>query len=199
MVAKIQVMNAESGYSFLIDTSTNTILAHKDSKYNASIISSSHENEFLAEISTLTKNSSFEIYEIIQEEEPYFVALEPIEGTSWMLASCVAEEEIFAELTKTSTIYIIIAIVAIVISTIIISEIIAITVRPICSLTQSISKISDGDFTVSITPKGNDEVSVMSHAMKKYVEDMRIVISEIRRISEQLQKNSTIGKESSIT
>lgn len=69
-------------------------------------------------------------------------------------------------------------------------RVIHITVLPIGGLTQSISKISSGDFTVKIETKGNDEITVMSAAMKKYVADMVVVIADIRNISMKLAENA---------
>ena len=199
MVAQIQVMNAQTGYAFLVDNSTNTILAHHDEALNASVISNSTSDSFLAEVSKYTKADTFQIYEIEQEGCPYFVAVEPVEGTSWVLVSCVSQEEVFQELTQMSIVYVIIAIFAILISAVIIGRVIHVTVLPIGGLTQSISKISEGDFTVVIEPKGNDEITVMSAAMKKYVEDMSVVIADIRNISAKLAENATQGKETSVS
>lgn len=199
MVAQIQVMNAKTGYAFLVDSSTNTILAHRDEAMNASEISSSSSDSFLAEVSKLTSTNTFQIHEIEQNGEAYFVAIEPVEGTSWVLVSCVAQGEVFQELTQMSLIYAIIAIIAIVISGVVIGRVIHVTVLPIGGLTQSISRISEGDFTVSIEPKGNDEIAVMSAAMKKYVDDMSAVIADIRNISKQLAENATQGKETSVS
>lgn len=82
MVAQIQVMNAETGYAFLVDSSTNTILAHKDESLNASEISASSGDAFLAAVSKLTSTDTFQIHEIEQNGESYFVAIEPVEGAS---------------------------------------------------------------------------------------------------------------------
>lgn len=199
MVAEIRVMNADSGYAFLVDASSNTILAHKDASLNAVEISETSENKFLAEVSKQTQVEDFTIHEINHEGQAYFVAFEPVEGTSWVLISCVSQKEVFRELTQMSLIYILIAVVAIVVSGIVIGRVIHVTVSPISGLTESISKISDGDFTVSIEPKGNDEITVMSKAMKRYVDEMSIVIADIREISKQLAQNATQGKESSVS
>jgi len=199
MVAEIQVMGAQTGYAFLVDGSTNTILAHRDESLNAVQISEASSDSFLAEVSKKTSLNEFAFEEIDYKGQPYFVALEPVEGTSWILISCVAENEVFQELTQTSILYVIIAVVAIIISGIIIGRVIHVTVSPIGGLTNSISKISEGDFTVVIEPKGNDEITVMSAAMKRYVEDMGTIILDIRNISKQLAENATQGKHSSVS
>lgn len=199
MVSEIRVMNAETGYAFLIDNSSNMILAHKDGTLNGTEISASIEDNFLSEISQLTNVTQLSIYQILQDGEKYFVAIEPVEDTNWVLVSCVAEEEVYRELNQLSLLYIIIAVCAILISAFIIGRVIYVTVLPIGQLTKNISEISNGDFTVSIQPKGNDEITVMSMAMKKYVKEMSDVIAEIRGISKQLADNALQGRESSIS
>lgn len=199
MVSQIQVMNAETGYAFLIDSSSNTILAHKDEMLNGTEISDSLEDNFLSEISQLTKVTQLSIYELLQGGEKYFVAIEPVENTSWVLVSCVAENEVYRELNQLSILYIVIAVCAILISACIIGRVIYVTVLPIGQLTENISQISNGDFTVTIEPKGNDEITVMSMAMKKYVQEMSTVIAEIREISRKLADNALQGRESSVS
>lgn len=199
MVEQIKVMNAETGYAFLVDTSTNTILAHRDQTINATEISSNTSDSFLAEISALISDKEFKIHEIKQDSEEYFVAIQPVEGTTWALVSSVSQDEVFQELSKMLFVYIIIAVVAIAVSAIIMGRVIHITVLPIGGLTQSISKISSGDFTVKIETKGNDEITVMSAAMKKYVADMVVVIADIRNISMKLAENALNGKNTSVS
>ena len=199
MVEQVKVMDAETGYAFLVDTSTNTILAHRDQAVHATEISSNTSDSFLAEVSALTSSKELKICEIKQDSEEYFVAIQPVEGTTWVLISCVSQNEVFQELSRMLVVYVIIAVVAIALSAIITGRVIHITVLPIGGLTQSISKISNGDFTVQIEPKGNDEIAVMSAAMKKYVADMVVVIADIRNISMKLAENALNGKNTSVS
>ncbi len=199
MVSEIQVMNAESGFAFLVDSSSDTILAHKESEWNAYVISEQDSNFIFANVASHLEEDSFAIYEMEQQGKKYFVAMEPVEGTRWVLVSCVAQSEVFEKLNQMSVLYLAIAVIAIVISALVIGRVIHVTVLPITGLTESISRISDGDFVVKIEPKGNDEITVMSAAMKKYVSEMSSVIADIRRISSQLEENAMSGKHSSVT
>ena len=51
-VISINIMDAETGYAFLVDTATGMILAHPDTSYNASKISAQGADSFLGQIST---------------------------------------------------------------------------------------------------------------------------------------------------
>lgn len=199
MVSEIQVMKSESGFAFLVDSSSDTILAHRDSQWNAYVISKQDSNSIFANVAGYMDIDTFHIYEMEQSGKKFFVAMEPVEGTKWLLVSCVAQSEVFEKLNQMLVLYIIIALVAIIISAIVIGRVIHVTVLPITGLTESISRISDGDFKVQIEPKGNDEITVMSSAMKKYVSEMGNVIANIRDISDKLEENATSGKSSSAT
>lgn len=111
-----------------------------------------------------------------------------------MLVSCVAEGEVFSDLNRMLFIYVAIAIFVILLVAIIIDRLIRYTIIPIKKLTEGITQITDGDFTVAINPKGNDEIAVMSTALKKYIDTMNDIIRSIRIISSNLDDKAGISK-----
>lgn len=199
MVSAIKIMDAESGYAFLVDTTNNMILAHQDTSLNASVMSVSDPDTFMAEIAGLTGTDGFVLHSVNKGSTPYFVAIQPVPGTEWELVSCVSQNEVFAALRKMQVAYIFMAIVVILIVGLIISRIIHTTISPIHTLTEGISRITDGDFTVEIEPRGNDEITVMSKALKTYIQDMSQIIHTIRNISEQLGTNASTGKNTAVS
>lgn len=61
-----------------------------------------------------------------------------------------------------------------------------------CPLTEpghgeAITSVTEGDFTVNVTAKGNDEVAIMSRSMQKFIETMRKILKEIGNMSNQLK------------
>lgn len=199
MVSEIKIMDAESGYAFLVDTTNNMILAHQDSSLNATVMSSSDPDSFMADIAGLIGTDNFVLHSVKKGADPYFVTIQPVPGTEWVLVSCVSQNEVFEELHKMQTTYLIMAIVIILITGLIIRRIIHITISPIHTLTKGICKITDGDFTVKINPKGNDEITVISSALKTYIQEMSQVIRTIRSISEQLGNNALTEKNTAIS
>ena len=194
MVSEIRFMGSDTGFAFLVDANSNTILAHKDKSLNAQLINEMEPGSLLAEVSKLIQEQDYNINTIKDGNENYFVLTQPVEGTSWRLVSCVAEGEVFGDLNRMLFIYVAIAIVVIVLVAIIINRIIGYTILPIKKLTEGITQITDGDFTVAINPKGNDEIAVMSTALKKYIDTMNDIIKSIRIISSNLDDKAGISK-----
>lgn len=194
MVSEITFMGSDTGFAFLVDANSSTILAHKDKSLNAQLINEMEPGSLLAEVSKLIQKQDYSINTIKDGHEDYFVLTQPVEGTSWMLVSCVAEGEVFGDLNRMLFIYVAIAIVVILLVAIIIDRIIGYTILPIKKLTEGITQITDGDFTVAINPKGNDEIAVMSTALKKYIETMNNIIKSIRIISSNLDDKAGISK-----
>lgn len=198
-VAAIRVMDAESGYAFLVDSSTNTILAHNDTSKNAMVISEQDSNPFLATVAGLTSTDHYIIEEIKDEGTLYYVSLNPIEGTSWVLVSCVAENEIFLPLRKIEVVYVVMALLVIAIAGTVIGNVINVTTSPIHTLTEKLITIANGDFTTNVEPKGNDEITTMSEALKDYIHSMCKVIGNILDISSQLDEKARSGNETAKT
>ena len=194
MVSEITFMGSDTGFAFLVDANSSTILAHKDKSLNAQLINEMEPGSLLAEVSKLIQKQDYSINTIKDGHEDYFVLTQPVEGTSWMLVSCVAEGEVFGDLNRMLFIYVAIAIVVILLVAIIIDRIIGYTILPIKKLTEGITQITDGDFTVAINSKGNDEIAVMSTALKKYIETMNDIIKSIRIISSNLDDKAGISK-----
>ena len=59
-------------------------------------------------------------------------------------------------------------------------------VTPIHKLTDSIVSITDGDFTTEVDTKGNDEVAIMAGSLSRFLDVMRITLSSIINISDQI-------------
>lgn len=112
--------------------------------------------------------------------------LENIDNTSWVLASYIPQEEVVAALDQLQIIINIAAIICIILLTIIMERVIHVIIKPIKKLTGTIEQITQGDFTVNVDTRGNDEVAVMSKSMQKFIETMRGIITDVRDMSWQL-------------
>jgi len=191
-VSNIQIMDSQSGYAFLVDGTSSMILAHKDTSLNASTLSTSDSNPFMGTIAGAIQGQQYGIQVIKDGGIPYLVNIEPVHNTSWVLVSCVSQNEVLEELNRMQVVYAVIALIIFVVAALIMSYVIRATIAPIKILTTGISRIADGDFTVDITPKGNDEITVMSAALKDYIATMNHIIKDIMDISKQLEEKSEV-------
>lgn len=188
MVSDIKVMG--DGYAFLVDTDSNTILAHKDKKLVAQNVSTDSEDSYIRAIADKIGSDSGKVQTVKVGKTVYYVEIEPVKGTSWVLVSNVKESTVLEDLGNLQKKIIFIMIIAIIIIGILVERIVHIVVGPIKSLTSDIGRITEGDFTVEVQTKGEDEVAVMGNRMKEFIGTMRGTIGDIFSISGQLNQQA---------
>ncbi len=179
----VKMKNASS---FLVNTEDNMILAHRTSSLVSTTLSDSSSDSILKEA-----------YEKITAEDyttdivdGYTIAFEEISGTNWVLVSYIANSIILADVTKVTFILVIVGIVAVLIISFMISMIINKVVKPLAAITENISAMSDGDFTIEIKNSANDEIGLMGNQVSKFVVQMRKMFSSINDESEKLKQES---------
>ena len=188
MVSDIKVMG--DGYAFLVDTDSNIILAHKDKDLVAQSVFKDSEDAYIRAVADKIGSDSGKVQTVKVGKTVYYVEIEPIKGTSWALVSNVKESTVLKELGNLQSKIIFVMVVAIIIIGILIERIVHIVVDPIKSLTSDIGRITEGDFTVEVQTKGEDEVAVMGNSMKEFIGTMRGTIGDIFSISGQLNQQA---------
>ena len=188
MVASMSLM--KTGTVFLIDKPTSTIIAHKNKEMIAKKVSENEEDELLLGVVQHLQAGNKEVFEIKNEDDTYMVNLEEVANTNWVLVSYVPQSEVLASLNQLQTFIIIMAIIAIIFLTFIIERVIHIIINPIKNLTQAITQITKGDFTVIVEAKGNDEIAIMSRSMQNFIETMRGTIMGISQMVYILNKQA---------
>lgn len=179
----VKMKNASS---FLVDTEDMMILAHRDNSMVSTTISSNSTDSIIKGSYDIISNGDYSTSQI----DGYTVAYREISGTKWILVSYVANNIILADITKLTFILIGIGTIAIIIITIMSSLIIDRVVKPISNITNNISAMSDGDFTIDITKESNDEIGVMSEQVSKFVILMRKMLLSISDESDKLKHES---------
>lgn len=178
----VKMKNASS---FLVDTDDNMILAHRDDSLVSTTIDSSSDPIIKCAYEKISAGD----YNTI-DTNGYTVAFKEVSGTNWVLVSYIANSVILADITKLSLILIGVGVVAVILITIMISLIINRVIRPIASITQNISAMSNGDFTIEVARESNDEIGVMGDQIGKFVVLMRKMLSSINDESEKLKQES---------
>ncbi|WP_408070843.1 methyl-accepting chemotaxis protein [Butyrivibrio sp. JL13D10] len=130
----------------------------------------------------------------------YYVSFNQVDGTNWILVSFVAEGDILAPLYNFILISAILAAIMILIMAVVMLQAInALITKPVSALTNNITRIASGDFTVNIKKgKDNDnEIGVMNNNMFEYVQQMRDTLTELRNVTNQLAGEATNSKNAS--
>lgn len=191
----IRVM--DEGHVFLVNTNKMSILAHNDPEKRNTPLAYYPEDSFLGRITKEIAAGTTGVMTITDDNgiDRLYATITYIEGTPWAMVSYINEAYILSDLIDLLYIVCTIFVIVLVIVIAVVSIFVGRLMQPINSLTSVITTISDGDFSVNITAKGNDEIAVMSRSLRDFVTIMREVITDIRDVSDQLSNSSDATKE----
>ena len=188
----IEMDNAEA---FLVDTTDKTILAHGDNSMISTKLDENNTDALLKDVAVKIGNREYDSCEL----QGNMVVFKEVEGTDWILVSYVPTESVFAELLKLRTFMIAIGVISIIMLIALVERVVHIVIKPIKKLTETIESMTNGDFTVDVEVRGNDEISVMLKSVKEFIEVMRNMITNISLVSnkmnEQADGSTIISKE----
>ena len=193
-IAGVNIMG--TGSAFLVEGESREILAHPDRNLIGRTISNSGD-EFTDKVSEVISNGNSGMELITVGKENYYVMLEPVDGTNWILVSSIKENDVLGDLFALRLEMILILVLAVAVISAIVYGMVHVIILPIQKLTVKIDQIAEGDFTVEISPKGQDEISRMGYGMKNFVLSMRKMMGEISSISNQLNEQAEMSGEAS--
>ena len=120
------------------------------------------------------------------------IAATDIEGTSWTVVSAVPSALLSQSILKVMYITFASAILLLVLLSILMYFIISKAINPVTTVTERITDISKGDFTVQIVPEGNNEITTLAESLNEYIEKMRATLNSLASISGAM--NSRAGE-----
>ncbi len=115
-----------------------------------------------------------------------------IEGTSWTIVSAVPSALLSNSILKVMYITFASGILLIIILSIVMYLMLNKAINPVTTVTERITDISKGDFTVKIVPEGNNEITTLAESLNEYIEKMRGTLNSLSSISGQM--NSRAGE-----
>lgn len=184
----------EGASSFLVDTADNTILAHRDaSKVGTDL--SADTSALMTGVADKVANRDYTQTTIADN----LVSFSEISGTEWLLVSYVPTAIVYESVTQLTTILVVAGLVAILLLVIIIMVMTNKLFKPLAAITQNITDMSAGDFTIDITANSNDEIGLMGSKVREFVESMRGMLASINSESEKLMEQSENSDEVSKT
>ena len=172
--------------SFLVDTTDNTILAHKDANLVSTTLSESSADPLLSGAAIAINNNDLSTKNIGN----YMVAFAEITGTDWVLVSYIPTVVILKSVNQMGTLLIIIGLAAVFLTVIAILYVVKRVVAPLAHISDNITAMSEGDFTITVDSSSNDEIGVMGSKVSDFVASMRNMLRSISDESEKLQAES---------
>jgi len=180
----------DTGVVFLVDQSDNTIIAHKDANLVTQKIDENNNDPLLAGIAKNIKSGNEDVFTINTNNGTYIANLNKIENTSWVMVSYVPQSEVLKPIDDLKKVIYIFCLIIIVFLTVLIERVVHIIIKPIKKLTAIIVQITNGDFTVNIDTRGNDEVASMNKSMQAFIDKMRIIFKDLGNMSDQLSSQA---------
>ena len=154
-------------------------------------------SKVIATINTSDDITNEKVVNVKTSKGKMMYAATEIPETSWIVVSAVPYSFIMSSVTGTALTTLIISIVLIGIVSLILYSVISRMLNPVTKVTQSITEISNGDFTVTLVPKGNNEITTLSESLNEYIDKMRGMLLNLTTISKDM--NTSAGDCFSIT
>lgn len=180
------LIDMEDAQAFLVDKDTGMVLASSDALEAYSTLDVNNSNKFYSEIAKKIDGNDYHA-EILCEN---IVTIKEISDTNWILVSYAPESSIFELIYSLRNYMIILAVVAIGLIVILIERTISLKMKPINEMSKKLIKMSDGDFTINIDVNGNDEISLISNNLNKFITSMRSMLNNIKTISAEERNQS---------
>ena len=115
-----------------------------------------------------------------------------IPDTSWAIVSAVPSSFLSSMILKVMYVTFASGIILLAILSALVYVIINKAINPVTTITERITDISKGDFTVKITPEGNNEITTLAESLNEYIEKMRTTFNSLANISGAM--NSRAGE-----
>ncbi|MDE7429215.1 MAG: carbohydrate binding domain-containing protein [Lachnospiraceae bacterium] len=180
----------EGAEAFLVNTEDNTILASRDRSLISQKLSEMNDGFMQAVADRISQNELG-----LAEMNGNLSVFEEIEGTEWVLVSYIPTKTIYSDLNGLRNIMVLIGVISVILLTVLIERIVHLIIRPVKKLTDVITTMTDGDFTVHSQMAGNDEIGVMSRCVEKFIAAMRGMIASINGVSGTLHNQADESKD----
>ncbi len=187
----------ETGYLYLIDSEGNAIV-HKNIPWDDTdgdglgdtIVNINSVGAYQKLIDEMNKNPVGMIELIRADGEMVLAAYDHL-SNGWVISSSIPLKEINEINNTLIRIIIIVAALSVVIAVIGAIVLARSISHPIKGVVQAVNKISEGDFTVEVVTKSNDETGILADAVNTMIHNVRELISESKIATEKLLDSSS--------
>lgn len=183
----IEMNHAEA---FLVDKDAGTILASRDSSLISTELGADGQSSFYKDVAKKIEKRAYDFCTM----DGNMTVFEEVSGTNWILVSYIPTNVVLADLYQLRNLMFIISLVCILILCVLIERVTHVVIRPVKEVTRVITRMADGDFTVSVKVKGRDEIAVMSRSVQKFIQAMREMIQQMEHVSGRLGEQASSSK-----
>ena len=182
---------------FLVTSGSHMVVAHPENEMMAVTLGAEGQDKLYGKISEVLTEKPGSVYELKGSKGKYYVCMEPVENTDWLLVTYVEKQQVMQPYTFASIVTVIITIVSGCLLFIGTTVITGSVVKPVHKMTDVINDIAEGDFSKNIKNGGSGEIAVMSRNMQMFIEKMRETIGEISETANWLKSQSVENEKAS--
>ena len=172
----ILISNVESSVGQTLDSTTDPVASGISSVFGALNTSASTDADRVQTVKT--------------KAGAMMVTATEIEHTSWAVVSAVPASLLSASIFKVMGITFASALLLLLILSALIYYIISKAINPVRTVTERITDISKGNFTVTLVPEGNNEITTLSESLNGYIDKMRATLNSLSDISGQMNNRA---------
>ena len=176
----------DDAQTFLVDKNSGTILADRDSSLISQKLGASGQSSFYQDMAQRINDQNYDFTTIDGE----MTVSQEVQGTDWILVSYIPKSTVLADLVALRTRMIVIGVICIILLCVLIERMTHVVVKPVKEMTNVITQMASGDFTVSVNPRGNDEIAVMGYSVQHFIESMKQMITQIGQVSQILSEQA---------
>lgn len=176
-----QVSLFDAGYLFIV-ADDGTTVAHPEARFNGEPMSS-----FLPNV-----RISRDVQEVKLNNRDYQLRFVPIPGENWSVGVLVDESIAFSAVNDLRRSAIIYSLLALVISTLILSFVIRVLMRPLDTLNDAIQDVASGqgDLTKRLDTNTDYEFARLAGGFNRFTETLQHLIQESKQIGQQIMHNT---------
>jgi len=180
-ISKIKLF--DTGYTYLMDSNGN-VITHPKVEWNEdntpkNMLKLGDYQEVLAEMNSKDQG----LIEYQRDDGEYVVAAFAHLDNGWILASSIPSREVKEILSDIVFLLIVIAIVSVILSVLIAFGMAKTISKPILSVVSATETIRDGDFTVNVQSKSNDETKLLADSLNSMARRISELIHEVKTVA----------------
>ena len=187
------IKSGETGYALAI-AADNTILFHKDKTLVGTKV---EDKTILSAISSKSEGTVNYNWKDNNKTIPKYAVFTK---NAKLKSTIMVTNDLQEISSKTSPLWqnsIIIGIISIVIAIVISWFFTSTLTKPISVLLHNMNKVREGDFTVEIDVKSNDEIGILGRGFNTMVSDMKLLINNLQKVSLEMNNSAVFLASSS--
>ena len=172
----ILLSNDDSVVGLTLSESNDPIISGLDKVYSSLDTTSAFDSEKVVEVDT-------------DAGKMLYVATD-VEGTSWIVVSAIPYSLISSNIQSVVMLTSGVSVVLIILFTFFMYVIIKKYIDPVSRVTSKISDLGNGDFTGTIVPEGNNEITTLSEQLNNYIDHMRGMLLNLTNITTDMNRSA---------